>query len=83
MMITVNGDTREFDSPLTLTELLGALDLESQLVLVERNLQIVERDDMAKTQVAEGDVIEILKVVGGGGGESGERVIREVRGTRE
>ncbi len=83
MMITVNGDTREFDSPLTLTELIEALGLESQLVLVERNLQIVERDDMEKTQLTEGDVIEILKVVGGGGGESGERVIGEVRGTRE
>ena len=66
MIITINGDTREFESPLTLAELLKELDLASQLVLVERNLQIVERDDMAKTQVAEGDTIEILKVVGGG-----------------
>lgn len=66
MIITINGDTREFKSSLTVTELLKELDLESQLVLVERNLQIVERDDMAKTQVAEGDTIEILKVVGGG-----------------
>lgn len=66
MIITINGDTREFESSLTVTELLKELDLESQLVLVERNLQIVERDDMAKTQVAEGDTIEILKVVGGG-----------------
>ncbi|MEE8397398.1 MAG: sulfur carrier protein ThiS [Desulfobacterales bacterium] len=66
MIITINGDTREFNSPLTVTELLKALDLESQLVLVERNLQIVERDDMAETQVTDGDAFEILKVVGGG-----------------
>jgi len=66
MIVTINGKTREFASPLTVTDLLKELQLASQLVLVERNLEIVERDDMAKTQVTEGDTIEVLKVVGGG-----------------
>ena len=66
MIITINGEKREFESPVTVTELLNLLNLKSQLVLVERNLEIVPRDAMNRTQVVEGDTVEILRLVGGG-----------------
>ena len=66
MIITLNGEKREFDSPITVAELLSLLNLKSQLVLVERNLEIVPRDAMNRMQVVEGDTVEILRLVGGG-----------------
>ena len=66
MRITLNGEKREFDSPMTIGELLAVLNFKSQLVLVERNLEIVPRDEINSTQVVEGDTIEILRLVGGG-----------------
>ncbi|NOY69909.1 MAG: sulfur carrier protein ThiS [Deltaproteobacteria bacterium] len=66
MIITLNGETREFKTPLTVAELLKELDLDARLVVVEKNMQIVEPGDMANTQVDQGDSIEILTMVGGG-----------------
>lgn len=66
MIITLNGEKREFDSPISVAELLNLLNLKSKMVLVERNLEIVPRDAMNRTQVVEGDTVEILRLVGGG-----------------
>jgi len=66
MLITLNGEKREFELPMTVSELLKMLNLTSQMVLVEHNREIVPRDKMITTQVVEGDTIEILRLVGGG-----------------
>ena len=50
----------------TVGELLENLNLASGLVLVEQNGQVVQRAQFALTSLAEGDRIEILRVVAGG-----------------
>ena len=64
--ITINGEKRDFASPMTVAELVKALGFDAQSVIVERNLEIVHRNDMTKISVSEGDTIEIIRIVGGG-----------------
>ncbi len=66
MEITINGEKRDFASPMSVGELLKALGFDAQSVIVERNLEIVHRNDMTKVSVSDGDTIEIIRVVGGG-----------------
>ena len=66
MEITLNGEKRAFDAPMTVEELLDVLDLGGQLVLVEKNRNVIPRDDMAQAPVSHGDVIEVFRLAGGG-----------------
>ena len=50
----------------TLSDLLASLQLADKLVLVERNGDAVQRADFPVTTLAEGDTIEIVRLVGGG-----------------
>lgn len=64
--ITVNGDTREFDSKSSLDDLLRVLDLDPQMVVVEHNKSIVRRPQLAATPLEDGDSVELVHFVGGG-----------------
>lgn len=66
MKITVNGEPREVDGPLTLEGFLLLLDIKPDSVAVEQNLNIVGREHYGATPVQDGDVIEIIRFVGGG-----------------
>ena len=67
MQITLNGDTHEVAGPLTVTELLVQLNIDARRVAVEHNLVVLKRDAFAVTTVREGDEVEIVNFVGGGG----------------
>lgn len=66
MEITINGEERRFDAPLSVETLLSALELEPRKIAVERNLEIVPKSLYAETAIADGDRIEIVQFVGGG-----------------
>lgn len=66
MQITVNGEAREVPNDLTVLGLIELLGLTEGPVAVERNREVVPRREHATTQLAEGDVIEIVHFVGGG-----------------
>jgi sulfur carrier protein len=66
MKLTVNGQVRDLDSGATLLALLASLQLTEKLVLVELNGQAVDRADFPMIKLAEGDVLEIVRMVGGG-----------------
>ncbi|MBM4319903.1 MAG: sulfur carrier protein ThiS [Deltaproteobacteria bacterium] len=66
MWIQVNGNPSEVESPLTLAALLGRYRLRPGQVLVERNGSPVGRHELDGTLLAERDVIEIVRFVGGG-----------------
>ena len=50
----------------TLAEFLTSLDLRSQMVVVERNGEIVPRGQYAETPLTDGDVLEIVQMMAGG-----------------
>lgn len=68
MKIKLNGEdtTLEQDS-VTITELLAIKDVKMpEMVSVEYNGDILDRDQFANTQVNEGDQVEFLYFMGGG-----------------
>jgi thiamine biosynthesis protein ThiS len=48
------------------TELLESLDLRPELVVVERNREILERARYGDVRVEPGDTLELVHFVGGG-----------------
>lgn len=66
MILTLNGEDREFSERLTVTALLDHLSLSSTGVAVERNGQIVSRDHFGDTALENGDRLEVVHFVGGG-----------------
>jgi len=66
MRIVVNGDPMEVTSGIPVTELLSQLKLRSELVVVELNLNILKREELALTLLREKDQLEIVRIVGGG-----------------
>jgi len=67
VFITLNGEPYELEQPLTVTDLLARLAIDSRRVAVEHNLAILRRPLFADTLVHDGDRIEIVNFVGGGG----------------
>lgn len=66
LRITLNGGAHELAGPLTVTDLLAQLEIDSRRVAVEHNLIVLKRDAFGTTMVRDGDEIEIVNFVGGG-----------------
>ena len=64
--ITLNGEMRRFDQPVTIAGLLERLDLHNESVAVELNEAIVPRSHHGEQQLDDGDRIEIVRAIGGG-----------------
>lgn len=66
--LTVNGDPREVDAPLTLRALLAALgrDPDQPGVAVAVGDRVVRRADWPATTVGDGDRVEIITAAQGG-----------------
>ncbi len=64
--VTINGEERQFEQPLDVVSLLTALEIDSEKVALERNLEIVPRSAYDATMVADGDKLEIVHFIGGG-----------------
>lgn len=64
--LTINGEPRSIEAPLTVAGLLETLGLPSAKVAVERNLEIVPRSTYGEVAVADGDRFEIVRFIGGG-----------------
>lgn len=67
MKIQINGQSRDFSSPLSLTALVEQLGMKTDRVAVELNGEIAPRDRWASTHLVEADRLEIVHFVGGGG----------------
>jgi sulfur carrier protein len=76
MQIQVNGLPRDCRSGLTVGDLLRELDIKTERVAVELNLEILDRKDFELRSLKAGDRVEILSFIGGGGLVSGERMER-------
>jgi thiamine biosynthesis protein ThiS len=64
--VTVNGEAREFKGNPTAPELLDLLGINPGLVAVAVNGVVVRKADLDATVISDGDVIEIVRAVGGG-----------------
>jgi sulfur carrier protein len=64
--IVVNGQPRNVAQQTTVEGLLTELGLAGKPVAVELNLEVVPRARHPERQLAEGDRLEIVTLVGGG-----------------
>ena len=65
MKLTINGESREVAAA-TVWGLLEELGLHPQGTVVERNREIVDRQCFRETRLTEGDILELVRLVGGG-----------------
>lgn len=66
MQILVNGEPRDMQPGTTVSGLLQQLDMQSRLVAVERNGELIPRTRHAECELQPGDRVEIVTLVGGG-----------------
>jgi len=66
MRITVNGQPRDVADDMTIGTLLDDLGLAANATVVQRNDEIVDRARYGDTVLAEADVLELVRFVGGG-----------------
>lgn len=64
--LRINGRPVELDASTTLLAYLEKLGVNPRTVAVEHNGVIVERSGYENATLAEGDVVEIVRMVGGG-----------------
>ena len=66
MEITVNGEKQKLDGQVTVGELLVKLGIDPETVVIELNLDILDRATHGDKVIEEGDNIEIIRMVDGG-----------------
>jgi len=62
----INGKFHSFENNITISDLLKNLNISSDLVVVEVNLNIVCKENFSDTVLNDSDRIEIISFVGGG-----------------
>ncbi len=64
--VSINGDSRQFTQPCSITELIAEMGYTGKRIALERNGEIVPRSTFAEQMLADGDKLEIVVAVGGG-----------------
>ena len=64
--VFINGATHNFESVISVADLIQKMELGNKRVALERNGEIVPRSQFAKQLLADGDKLEIVVAVGGG-----------------
>jgi thiamine biosynthesis protein ThiS len=67
MRLIINGQERELSEALSLASLIDQLGIKSDRVAVELNLDIIPKSNWSSTTLKDGDKLEIVHFVGGGG----------------
>ncbi|MBS3106504.1 sulfur carrier protein ThiS [Candidatus Woesearchaeota archaeon] len=65
MKLRINGEERTLAAK-TVADVIDHLQLKPEQVVVELNKNIVKREEYGKTDVKDGDTLEIVTLVGGG-----------------
>jgi sulfur carrier protein len=66
VIVQVNEQTVETTTGITILDLLKQLDITTRHIAVEVNLSIVPFEDHGDTILHDGDLLEVVTLVGGG-----------------
>ena len=83
MQLTINGESRRFEMPITVEQLLDEIGIDTRKVAVECNLEIVPKSKYSVTPLTDGDKLEVVHFIGGGapdGAASAKEDILEIAG---
>lgn len=64
--LTINGKYKELPAPTGLIEYLESLEISTQFIAVGYNGEVIEKEAFDEITLSEGDVVEIVRPVGGG-----------------
>ena len=64
--ITVNGEPRQVEEPLTISYLLARFGIHERMVVVEYNGEIVARASLSDIVLSAADRLEIVQMMAGG-----------------
>ena len=64
--LMINGKAREVDKEVDLASYLDSFGLDLQHIAVGYNGQVLSKDEFGQVELKEGDVLEIVRPVGGG-----------------
>lgn len=66
MNIKVNGKRQVIDQHISILDFLNQNKINKDSVAVELNRKIICKDDYSDVSILENDVLEILRIMGGG-----------------
>lgn len=67
MNLIINGENKKLSGGIsTVLCVLDELKLNPRITIVEKNKEIVNKDQYGETPVADGDIIELIRYMGGG-----------------
>ncbi len=66
MKITCNGETKAITSNTTLVSFIREMDLNPDTVVAECDGRIIKRDEYDTLILTDGNVLELIRFVGGG-----------------
>jgi sulfur carrier protein len=66
LRIQVNGETRDVDDGMPLSELIASLHLKPDQIAIELNQRVLRRAEWQSTILKMDDKLEIVHFVGGG-----------------
>lgn len=66
MIVTVNGEQRDFDEGTNLVGLIESFGLNPKATAVQYNEDIIAREELSSSTLQDGDVVELIRIVGGG-----------------
>lgn len=64
--IKLNGQEKEVSPETTVQELLDQMEIKNTMFVVEKNLEILPKEQYLSCKISEGDNIEIVGFFGGG-----------------
>jgi sulfur carrier protein len=64
--LTLNGKSRELEDSQKLLAFLDGLGVNLNFIAVAYNGEVLDKDDFSNVTLNEGDVLEIVRPVGGG-----------------
>lgn len=66
LQLTINGQPRQFETPINVTQLIDHLALHGKRIAIECNGEIIPRSQFSQQMLAHGDHLEVVVAVGGG-----------------
>ena len=64
--IFISGDIKKFPQEVNIVSILESLNISSKHIAIEINESLIFRSDWEKTNLKDGDKVEIVKAIGGG-----------------
>jgi len=64
--IQLNGEKHTFEKPMDIASILNMLNIPVSSVIVEYNRNVLQKANFSNIRVNNGDVIELIRIVGGG-----------------